>query len=151
MVIDRAKKLDNGKVRSINALVSAGKNQFNDIDLKRFQTDATLVADEIAKILQGGGTGAGTSDAKLQQAGNILKTSDSPAAIAAALGDVQQLIGFRRKALTRGTYLENAQPGSGGQAASTKYSMTATGPNGHKIGSNDGKIWYDVGTGQKVQ
>jgi hypothetical protein len=109
LVIDRAKTLANGDVRSINSLLNAGKNQFNNVDLKRFQTDALLVADEIAKILQGGGTGSGTSDAKLSQAQKILTETDSPAAIAAALGDVNQLIGFRRKALTRGTYMENAQ------------------------------------------
>lgn len=32
-----------------------------------------------------------------------------------------------------------------------QYSQTATGPNGHKIGSNDGSTWYDVQTGQLVQ
>jgi hypothetical protein len=86
------------------------------VDLKKFETDRTLVADEIAKILQGGGSGNGTSDMKLKQAGEILKSSDSPAAIAAALGDVQQLIGYRRKALTRGTYLDKPEASSGGNA-----------------------------------
>ncbi len=123
LVIDRAKTLANGNVRSVNALLNAGRNQFNDVDVKRFQTDALLVADEIAKILQGGGTGSGTSDAKLKQAGEILNQSDSPAAIAAALGDVKELIGFRRKALTRGTYMENATPekapAAGGSAPKT--------------------------------
>jgi len=120
LVISRAQKLANGNIRGVNALLNAGKNQVNDVDLKKFNTDRLLVADEIAKILQGGGTGGGTSDLKLKQAGEILKASDSPAAIAAALGDVQQLIGFRRKALTRGTYLENAHldalPQGGGKA-----------------------------------
>jgi hypothetical protein len=33
-----------------------------------------------------------------------------------------------------------------------KYEQTATGPNGHKIGSNDGgNTWYDVETGKQVQ
>lgn len=110
MVIDRAKKLDNVGVKSLAKAINWTKDQTNNIDLKKFRTDATLVSDEIAKILQGGGTGSGTSDAKMKQAGEILNTSDSPAAIAAALGDVQQLIGFRRKAMTKGTYLENAAP-----------------------------------------
>ncbi len=60
-----------------------GENQFNNIDLKKFQTDKVLVGDEIAKILQGGGTGSGTSDAKLKQAADLVKESDSPAAIRA--------------------------------------------------------------------
>ncbi len=37
--------------------------------------------------------------------------------------------------------------GQGGAA----YKQTATGPGGHKIGSNDGQTWYDLTTGQKVQ
>jgi uncharacterized protein YvpB len=31
------------------------------------------------------------------------------------------------------------------------YKQTASGPGGHKIGSNDGKSWFDVATGQAVQ
>ena len=105
-----ADALNNGSVRSINALVNAGKNQFNNIDLKKFQADRTLVGDEIAKILQGGGTGNGTSDAKLKQAQDLLSTSDSPAAIATTLKEVTQLIGYRRDSLTKGTYMDGQRP-----------------------------------------
>ncbi len=105
-VLAAAQTLANGKVRGINTLINAGKNQINDVDLKRFQTDVLLVADEVAKILQGGGTGSGTSDAKLRQASEILSTSDSPEAIAAALNEVNTLLGFREKSLTRGTFME---------------------------------------------
>lgn len=35
--------------------------------------------------------------------------------------------------------------------APKSFSMTATGPNGHKIGSNDGNSWFDVQTGQQVK
>lgn len=108
-----SQKLANGNVRAVNALVNAGKNQFNDVDLKAFQTDVLLVADEVAKILQGGGTGSGTSDAKLRQASEILSTSDSPAAIASALREVNTLIGFRQASLTEGTFLEKKTPPAG--------------------------------------
>lgn len=125
MVIDRANKLANGNIRGVNALMNMGKDQFNGVDLKKFQTDRTLVADEIAKILQGGGTGSGTSDAKLKQASEILGSTDSPRAIAAAMGDVQQLIGFRRKAMTRGTYMEGTSAKGAGPAAGGGISVTA--------------------------
>jgi hypothetical protein len=140
LVLDRAKKLANGNVRAISSLVNAGKNQFNDVDLKKFETDRALVADEIAKILQGGGTGSGTSDMKLRQAGEILKSTDSPAAIAGALGDVQQLIGYRRKALTRGTYLDKPEASSGGNAGG------GSGADGHVIRLN-GKLYQYNGSG----
>lgn len=39
-----------------------------------------------------------------------------------------------------------------GQAAPQSFKTTATGPNGHKIGSNDGgNTWFDVATGKAVQ
>ncbi len=37
------------------------------------------------------------------------------------------------------------------QGGAVKYSRTATGPDGHKIGSNDGDTWYDLKTGKKVE
>lgn len=36
------------------------------------------------------------------------------------------------------------------QHETTKYKRTSTGPNGHKIGSDNGKDWYDVETGRLV-
>jgi hypothetical protein len=39
----------------------------------------------------------------------------------------------------------------GGQNTSAAYKQTATGPNGHKIGSNDGQKWFDVQTGNPIQ
>jgi hypothetical protein len=115
-----ARQLNNGRIRSLNALVNAGNHQINNVDLKRFQTDVLGVSDEVAKILQGGGTGSGTSDAKLRQAQSILSTSDSPAAIATALEELSALIGYRQTALTRGTYLERQAPA----AAPPRYLST---------------------------
>jgi hypothetical protein len=120
LLVSRAETLANGQVRSINALFNAGKSQFNDVDLKKFKTDRLFVADEIAKILQGGGTGSGTSDSKLKQAGDILRDDDSPAAIKGALDDIQELLGFRKKSLTRGTFMDTPSDG-GGSKATLRY------------------------------
>lgn len=118
-LVNAANQLGNTSMRAINKLVNAGKNQFNNVDLKAFKTDVTFVADEVGKILQGGGTGSGTSDAKLRQAAEVFSSSDSPAAIAAAAKEVHALIGARRQALTRGTYLE--QKGSSAPAATHRF------------------------------
>lgn len=124
-----ADTLANGNVRAISALTNAGKNQFNNVDLKSFQTDRALVGDEIAKILQGGGTGSGTSDAKLKQAQDLISSSDSPAAIASTLKEVSALIGYRRDSLTRGT--PNGLPDGGGKpldgATAQKFYQAAGG------------------------
>jgi hypothetical protein len=109
-LIDRAQKLGNFGIRSVNELLNRGKEEFNNINLKRFNTDRLLLADEVAKILQGGGTGSGTSDAKLHQAEQIFRSTDDPSAIRAAAEEVTQLIGNRRRALTRGTYFERTGP-----------------------------------------
>lgn len=105
-VLSSAQTLANGNIRAVNALINSGKNQFNNVDLKKYQTDVLEMSDAIAKILQGGGTGSGTSDAKLKQAQQILSTTDSPASVAAALGEIKSLITARRGSLTKGTYLE---------------------------------------------
>lgn len=108
-----ANQLGNSKVRFVNGIKNLTKNQLNDPTLKAFQTDVLLVGDEVAKILQGGGTGSATSDAKLKQANTLLNTTDSPQSIAAALKEINALIGFRKTALTRGTYLEQKSSGGG--------------------------------------
>lgn len=106
-------KLARTNVQSINKVLNFAKDQTGGIDVKRFNTDRVLLADEIAKILQGGGTGGATSDAKLRQAEDILKSEDSPAQIKTALEEVQGLISLRRAALTRGTYLANGTQSGG--------------------------------------
>lgn len=103
-----AARLGNGRFRTLNDIANAAANQFNSTDLKAFKTDALLVGDEIAKILQGGGSGSATSDAKLRQASEIISTSDNVPAIAAAVKEIQFLIGNRRRTLTKGTYMEGS-------------------------------------------
>lgn len=103
-----ADALGNGSIRSINELVNHGKDQFNNVNLKKFQTDKTLLSEEIGRLLAGGGTGSGTSDKKLEMAGSLLKDSDDPKAIASSISEVKQLLGNRRGTLTHGTYLENS-------------------------------------------
>jgi hypothetical protein len=133
-----ATTLNNGSVRSINELVNAGKNQFNNVDLKRFNTDRVLVGDEVAKILSGGGTGSATSDAKLKQGMDLLNQSDNPAAIATAVQEIQALIGYRRRALTRGTYMEGLTPGG----APTGSSTPAPTAGGYAVRLPNGDVKY---------
>lgn len=120
-LLQNAQTLANGNVRSFNALINAGKNQFNDVDLKRFQVDVLGVSDEIAKVLQGGGTGNATSDTKLKQAQQLLSTTDSPKAIAGALDELNTLLGFRIKEQSRGTFMEDKPPAS---KAALRYNPT---------------------------
>jgi len=126
-LMQNATKLANGRFKTWNAILNAGKEQFSDTDLKAFKTDALLVGDEVAKILQGGGTGSGTSDAKLKQAQDLINTSDSVPAIASAMTEVQALIANRRRSLVRGTYYERqgaSAPAPSGPPSATAKTVT---------------------------
>jgi hypothetical protein len=125
-----ANALANGNIRSINALVNVGKNQVNNIDLKKFQTDAVLVGDVIGKILSGGGTGNTTSDAKLQQGQALLSSSDNPQAIAATIGEIQVLLGNRYRTLTAGTFAAKQNPGGGPPKPPSASGFSVTDPTG---------------------
>lgn len=117
-LLANAQKVANGGITSINQLLNAGKRQFQDVDLAKLHADVLLESDEIAKILSGGGTNSATSDAKLQAAQSLMRDEDNPQKLAGVLGEVQALIGYRRGALTKGTYLENSTPApSGGKVA----------------------------------
>lgn len=61
-------------------------------DYAQFQAVATEVADQVAKILQGGTSGGGTSDAKLQQASNLFNTGFSKAQLNGVIASLQPLL-----------------------------------------------------------
>lgn len=148
-VIRAADQLGNGKVRSINAVKNWGANQLNGVDIAKFNTDRLEVSDAIAKILQGGGTGGGTSDMKLKQAQDLIKDTDSPQVVRTVAGEIQSLIGNRRSALTKGTYLENAQPAAATSAATVPAAvsqvLSKAGPGIHTL--SDGTKWMKAADG----
>lgn len=113
-LLKNASALGRGPITSLNQLANMAASQFNDTDFARLKTDAVLVGDEVAKLLSGGGTGSATSDAKLKQGQDLISTAANVPALAAALEEVDALVGFRRKALTRGTYLEGTRAGQAG-------------------------------------
>lgn len=129
-VISAADKLDNGKIRSLNAVKNWAADQLNGVDIAKFQTDRIEVADAIAKILQGGGSGSGTSDMKLKQAEELIRTTDSPAVVRAKMQEIKELIGTRRSTLTRGTFLEKAQSTSVPGAATIRVRRKSDGATG---------------------
>lgn len=93
-------------VRVINKAILTAKSQFGATDVVKFDLARTILADEIAKVLQGGGTGAGTSDAKLKQAQDLLSGDLTPQQLKAVTASVRELLQTRRQSLTQGTYME---------------------------------------------
>jgi len=105
-------------VRIINRATLAAKSQFGDTSVVTFDFARNILADEIAKILQGGGTGSGTSDAKLQQAQQLLAGDMTPAQFDAAIAAARELLSTRKVSLTEGTFME-ATPPAGSSPAGT--------------------------------
>ena len=62
-----------------------------------YYTAVTEVADQVAKILQGGGAGGGTSDAKLKQASELFDKGFSKDSINAVSTTLRDLLANRKK------------------------------------------------------
>lgn len=108
-----AKALGNTSVKALNALLVKGQEQFGGTNIKTFLADRDIVANELGRVLSGGGSGNQTSDAKIEQARQLVSTTDSPAQIAATIAEIKPLLASRRATLTKGTYLEGATAPSG--------------------------------------
>lgn len=150
-VIQAAQVLANGKLKVANTIRNIGKSQFNNVDLGKFNTDRLLVADEIGKLLAGGGTGSQTSDSKLNQAMAIIKETDDPALVMSNLDEVNKLLGYRRGALTKGTYLERPEDshpstggvsvGGGSTTTSNKREQHSASTGAYRYTLDGGKTW----------
>ena len=96
-------------VRVINSAILKTKSQFGATDVVKFEFARNILADEIAKVLQGGGTGNGTSDAKLRQAQELLSGDMTPEQLRTVTAAAREMLGTRRASLTQGTYMERPQ------------------------------------------
>ncbi len=108
-------KMDLGGIRLVNRASLAAQKQFGEGDVAAYELMQTLVSDELAKILQGGGTGSQTSDAKIQQALGLMQHDMSPAQWRAVLSTANEMLDIRSKALKSGTFMDKS--GSQGQQA----------------------------------
>jgi hypothetical protein len=113
----------------------------NSPDSQQFLAAATFLSEHGVGVFGGRNIHSITD---LQNLMGSLKTN--PAALKAALEQARQTM---QPWATAGGRLPGARGGNTGNNTST-YSQTATGPGGHKIGSNDGITWYDVQTGKKI-
>ncbi len=102
-MVDKMKLSD---IRIVNSASLAMNKQFGEGDVAAYEFMTTILADEIAKILQGGGTGNATSDAKLRQAMDLMSGSMTPDQWSGVLDTADEMLTIRRKALTKGTYLD---------------------------------------------
>jgi hypothetical protein len=82
-----------------NAVELWAKLAFGDPKTAAYQAALLEVSDQIAKIMQGGGSGGGTSDAKIRQASEIMNKNYSQEQIRTIGSTVRTLLANRKAAL----------------------------------------------------
>lgn len=84
---------------ALNDAAAWARFNTGDPSIAAYYATATEVADQVAKILQGGGTGSGTSDAKLAQANALFQKGFSKAQFNAVLNAITPLLKNRAKSI----------------------------------------------------
>lgn len=113
-VLDLSSKISRTQFPLINRGVLETMRQTGDPDVVAYAAAVTEVGDQIAKILQGGGTGSPTSDAKIKQASELLNGSYTPEQLSAVAGTLGSMLENRRAALENETVKQ-----VGGQKSAT--------------------------------
>lgn len=146
--------LGTGNIVALNRLSLMWSQATGDPAPTDFETVKTSLEGEMARAF----TGVGATQGEIASIGSIINKANSPQALKSALNYARKTMEARRKNLwaTAEQAGMTAPTGAGAPppagAAPRTYKQTATGPNGHKIGSNDGgNTWYDVKTGKAVQ
>jgi hypothetical protein len=101
---------------ALNDVAAWTRLQSGSPQMAQYYTAVTEVSDQVAKILQGGGSGAGTSDAKLKQAAELFRTGFSADQISAVASTLRDLLGNRKGAMIQGNRYLQKQFGSGATA-----------------------------------
>jgi hypothetical protein len=102
---------------ALNNVEAWAKLQAGSPEIAQYYATITEVSDQVAKILQGGGTGAGTSDAKLKQASELFNKSFSAAQIKGVAYSLNTLLGNRKSELIGNNRYLQRQFGSGESVA----------------------------------
>ena len=96
-LIDASDKIDRSEFPPLNDTEAWLKITTGDPQMASYKTAVLEVADQAAKILQGGGTGAGTSDAKLRQAQELFDVKFTKKQTRGIAETLRTLLGNRKK------------------------------------------------------
>lgn len=98
LIEDQAKKVDRTGSPLINKLKQAFQTSVvQDPELAKLKNMVSETATEYAKVVTGQTTGAGVSDAANAQTQKLISVSDNPAAFAAELSGMRQMIASKRQ------------------------------------------------------
>jgi hypothetical protein len=142
-LVSLSNKINRTDLPALNNGAAWAKLQTGDPQMAAYYGAVTEVADQVAKIMQGGGTGNGTSDAKLKQAADLFKTGFSKDQITAVSGTLRELLANRKSELVGSNryLLKQYSP------LTNLHSNPQT---GQTIGWN-GTAWVDTTTRQPVK
>jgi hypothetical protein len=98
-LVSLSNNIDRTEFPSINDAEAWAKIQSGDPKMAAYRTAVTEVADQVAKILQGGGSGGGTSDAKLHQAAGLFATGFTKGQITEVASTLRDLLANRKTEL----------------------------------------------------
>jgi hypothetical protein len=165
-----AKALANGSFRPGNSVWNSAVTMFGGAAPTNFAGLKSAVAGEMANALKGNAT-----DPEIANISKAIDSANSPEQLAGVITTHLHTLGAKLNTYqqryaqqipndktwspvlpaARAVYEKhgiNPTEGGGNTGGGAKaYSHTATGANGHKIGSNDGKTWFDVQTGKQIQ
>lgn len=96
-VVTLSNNLGQSKFPALNDVEQWAKISAGNPQIAAYRAALTETSDQIAKILQGGGSGSGTSDAKLKQAGDLLNKNFNAAQIKETADTLRTLLGNRKQ------------------------------------------------------
>lgn len=120
---------------ALNNVTQWAKLQTGNPEIAAYYATITEVADQIAKVLQGGGSGNGTSDAKMHQALDLFQKGFTPAQISAVASSMKELLANRAKGIVGDNpYLSDyaEKLGVSNDAQSTNGTTLMVGPDGNQ-------------------
>lgn len=131
-------KGSNQGLPALNNVEQWTKLQTGDPAIAAYYGTLVEVSDQVAKILQGGGAGGGTSDAKLAQAQSLFQKGFTPDQISAVATSLKGLLANRAKGMIGDNpYLSDYADKLGTKTTPSTSSNSGT---TQMIGS-DGKVW----------
>lgn len=106
-LVRKSDRIDRTDFPPLNDRIGWAKLNSGSREIAEYYTTITEVADQVAKILQGGGSGGGTSDAKLRQASELFDKGFTKDQIRGVSDSLKSLLGNRKDAIIGDNYYLN--------------------------------------------
>lgn len=125
-LVDQSNKITRTDFPALNDASAWARIESGDPAMASYHAAVTEVSDQIAKILQGGGSG--TSDAKMKQAQELFRTGFSKDQITAVSGTLRTLLANRKSELIGDNRYLQKQFGGGQASGGTATAAPAADP-----------------------